>query len=93
MDPELDFKSLLDYAGMEGALQISKELDKSQVVEVSGLSEHLYAFYRSGAKHALGSSKRGSNSPLHTASKRMKRSFRLSGRKELYLARNSRKQG
>ena len=87
------FKALLGYAGMEGALQTSKELDKSHEVEVSGLSEHLYAFNRSGVKHTLDSSKRGNNSPLRTASKRMKRSFRLPGRKELYLARKSREQG
>ena len=87
------FKALLGYAGMEGALQISKELDKIHEVEVSGVSEHLYAFNRSGVKHALDSTKRGNNSPLRTASKRMKRSFRLPGRKELYLARKYREQG
>ena len=53
------FKALLGYAGMEGALQIRKELDKSHEVEVSGLSEHLYAFNWSGVKRTLNSSKRG----------------------------------
>ena len=87
------FKVLLGYAGMEGAMQICKELDKRHEVQVSGLSEHLYAFSESGVKHALDSSERGSKSPLRFASKRMKRSFRLPGRKELYLARKFREQG
>ena len=86
------FKALLGYAGMEGALQISKELDKSHKTEVSGLSEHLYAFTRSGVTHMPNSNKRLNNSPLLTASKRMKRSFKLPGRKENYLARKEREQ-
>ena len=39
------FKSLLNYAGTEGALQISQELDKRNKSETSGLTEYLYAFY------------------------------------------------
>ena len=87
------FKALLGYAGMQSALQISKELDKSQKVQASGLSERLHAFNRSGVSHILDSKKRGGNSPLRAASKRMKRSFRLPGRKELHLTRKSQGQG
>ena len=42
------YKSLLNYAGLEGALQISKEMDKTRNAGYSGLSEHLYAFKQSG---------------------------------------------
>ena len=37
------YKSLLNYAGLEGTLQISKEMDKTRNAGYSGLSEHLYA--------------------------------------------------
>ena len=38
------YKSLLNYAGLEGALQFIKEMDKTRNAGYSGLSEHLYAF-------------------------------------------------
>ena len=38
------YKSLLNNAGLEGALQISKEIDKTRNAGYSGLSKHLNAF-------------------------------------------------
>ena len=48
------YKNLLKYAGLDGALQISKEIDKSRNSGHSGLSEHLYAFQQSGQKYSEG---------------------------------------
>ena len=38
------YKSLFNYAGLEGALPISKKMKKTRHAGYIGLSEHLYAF-------------------------------------------------
>ena len=63
------FKALLVYARMEGALKITMDLVNSHKAEISGLSEHLYAFNWSGISQILDSNKCGCNSPLRTAKK------------------------
>ena len=89
------YKSLLNYAGLDGALQISREIDKSRNSGHSGLSEHLYAFQQSGQKYSEGqcSSKGGRKSGIAGASKRLQRSLRFPNNKRKYLEGRSNKEG
>ena len=64
------FKSLLNYAGTEGAFQISQELGNKIVT--SGLTEHLYAFTQSGQSTVSSNNssiKRGRKPGIDSASK------------------------
>ena len=58
------FKSLFNYAGAEGVVQISRELDKRNKAVTSGLTENLYAFTQSGQSTVASNNsrkKRGEN--------------------------------
>ena len=98
MERELDMKvkSLLNYAGTEGALQISQELDKRNKIVTSSLTEHLYAFTQSGQSTVSSNNsriKRGRKPAIDGASKRMKRSFRFQANKEKYVAKRAKEEG
>ena len=80
------YKSLLNYAGLEGALQISKEMDKTRNAGCSGLSEDLYAFKQSGQQYSENSTRKcGRKAGISGANKRMRRSFRFPNKKRKYL--------
>ena len=90
------FKSLLNYAGTEGALQISHEKDKRNKMVSSGLTEHLYAFTQSGQSTVSSNNsriKRGREPGIDGASKRIKRSFRFLANKDKYVAKRAKKEG
>ena len=92
------FKSLLNYAGTEGALQISQELDKRNKIVTSGLTEHLYAFSQSGQSVITSSGnssriKRGRKPGVDGANKRKKRSFRFPANKDKYIAKRIKEEG
>ena len=89
------FISLLNYDGLDGALQISREIDKSRNSGHSGLSENLYAFKQSGQKYSegQGSSKCGRKSGICGASKKLQRSSQFPNNKKKYLEGRSYKEG
>ena len=88
------YKSLLSYAGLEGALQISKEMDKARNAGYSGLSEHLYAFKKSGQQYLENNVRKcGRKAGIAGANKRMKRSFRIPNNKRKYLNDSSKREG
>ena len=92
------FKSLLNYAGTEGALQISQELDRRNKIVTSCLTEHLYAFSQSGQSVITSSGnssriKRGRKPGVDGANKRMKRSFRFPANKDKYIAKRIKEGG
>ena len=91
------YKNLVKYAGLEGSLQISKEIDKSLNSGHSGLSEHLYAFQQSEQKYSEQSgqcsSKCGRKSDLAGASKRLQRSLRFPNNKRKHLEGRSNREG
>ena len=88
------YKSLLSYAGLEGALQISKEMNKARNAGYSGLSEHLYAFKKSGQQYLENNVRKcGRKAGIAGANKRMKRSFRIPNKKRKYLNDSSKREG
>ena len=85
---------MLNCAALEGALQISKEMDKILNAGYSGLSEHLYAFKQSGQQYSENSTRKcGRKAGISGANKRMKRSFRFSNNKCKYPQDASKREG
>ena len=83
----------MNYAGLEGALQITKEMDKTRNAGYSGLSEHLYAFKQSGQQYSENSTRKcGRKAGISGANKRMKRSFRFPKNKRKYLEDSSKRE-
>ena len=80
-----EFKSLLNFAGTEGALQISQEQDKEKKIVSSGFTEHLYAFTHSGLSTITVSNNSGLKSwqkPCNDDACKNKKQFQLSSRQE-----------
>ena len=85
---------MLNYGGLEGALQTSKEIDTTRNAGYSGLAEHLYAFKQSGQQYlGINTRKCGRKAGIGGANKRMKRNFRFPNNKRKYLEESSNRGG
>ena len=85
---------MLNYSRLEGALQISKEMDKTLNVGYSGSLEYLYAFKQTGQQYSENSTRKcGRKAGISGANKRMELSFRFHNNKRNNLEDSSKREG